>query len=83
MERSIALGALFLLIPKFFGVLVFHHVVVIAFIICDPTAIASKGELVPIALATFFPLLFVALCEADAGVAVKVNADGDWFIVNH
>ena len=71
---AVALSILLLLIPKFFRVFLFRHIVKITVIAHYPTAIAPEGVFVPLSLGLVAPLLRVARTDADAGLGMKVDA---------
>ena len=71
---AVALSILLLLIPKLLGVFLFRHIVEIAVIVHNPTAIAPEGVFVPLSLGVLLPLLTVTLVNPYAGLVIQVNA---------
>ena len=72
MERgAVALSILLLLIPKFFRVFLFRHIVKITVIAHYPTAIAPEGVFVPLSLGVLLPLLTVALINPYAVLSFR------------
>lgn len=67
-------GSFFLLIPQFFGIFLLWNIVKITVIIHYPTAIDAESVFVPLSLAFLAPLLTIAVGEADASIALQVDA---------
>ena len=67
-------GSFLLLIPQFFGIFLLWNIVEIAIIVHHPTAIDAEGVFVPLSLALLAPLLTITVGEADACVALQVDA---------
>ena len=79
----IALGTLFLFVPKLFGVLLFGNIVKVAVVVHNPAAIAAEGVLVPFSFGLLAPFLRVALAETDAVPFVQADADRYRFVIHH
>ena len=79
---AVALSILLLLIPKFFRVFLFRHIVKITVIAHYPTAIAPEGVFVPLSLGVLLPLLTVALINPYAGLIVQVNTHRHLFVLH-
>lgn len=82
-RAHIALGALLLLVPEFFGVLLFRYVVKTSVIVHDPAAVTAERVLVPFSFGVLAPFPAVTPAEADAVLLVQVYADRDRLVFHH
>ena len=73
-------GSFLLLIPQFFGIFLLWNIVEITVNIHYPTAIDAEGVFVPLSLALLALLFTITVGEADASIALQVDAYGHRFV---